>query len=266
MTKFIMTDEQKAKIGHRDEIEFWDKLVYRGMNTNYAISTLGRVKRIKKYSKNHPDYVAPYKNRNGYLQVQLRINNKSYLCSVHRLVALTFIKIPKKYTDKGLDENDLVVNHINGLRYDPYVRNLEWCTSKENTRHAIKNNLRHPRFGSDHPNSVLDENIVNDICKYLEKGYKNIYISKKLNVSYTLVNQIKNGSIWKRISSKYNIKTSYKKKYTYLSESKVYNICEDISNGLSNKEISKKYDLPLYRINNIRRHKRWNNISKKFNF
>lgn len=54
-----------------------------------------------------------------------------YQClRVHRMVALTF-----KFSAY---EKGLVVNHINGKKYDNDVENLEWCTVAENNEHSIE--------------------------------------------------------------------------------------------------------------------------------
>ena len=264
--RFIMTDLMKSKIEPRDEIEFWTRLVYKGIETNYLISTLGRIKRKKKYSKKDPEYVTQYINRDGYLQVQLRINKKYYLPTVHRLVAISFIPIPEEYISNGYSCDDLMVNHINGVTYDPYVCNLEWCTPSENTIHALKNNLRIPNCGEDHPNSKLSEGIVRSICEKLQNGNKNIDISKDTGVPVTLVNQIKNKNIWKHISSEYDIPRKPRDKYNYLSETEAHEICKYIVDGFDNETISKLMKVDKYIVANIKNHRRWVKVSSLYDF
>jgi hypothetical protein len=68
----------------------------------------------------------------GYLFVSLYKNGKYKNLYIHRLVASHFIKNPL---------NKPEVNHKNGIKTDNRVKNLEWCTSGENKKHAFKNGL-----------------------------------------------------------------------------------------------------------------------------
>lgn len=85
----------------------------------YSVSTEGRI--IKNSSKSE---LKPSKKPNGYMHVNLFTcdgrRKKEY---VHRLVALTFLP-----NDEGLP----VVNHIDGIRDNNVVTNLEWVTQREN--------------------------------------------------------------------------------------------------------------------------------------
>ena len=98
-------------------------------------------------------------NGNGYLNVklQLPLSNtdgiKRYITLyVHRLVATAFIPNP---------DNLPQVNHIDGNKSNNSVSNLEWCTAKDNTAHAIATKLTTVKTAAV-PISVLNE-IVNTV-------------------------------------------------------------------------------------------------------
>ena len=103
----------------------------------------------------------------------------------HVLTAITFISNP---------ENKPCVNHINAVKNDNRIENLEWVTHKENTQHAYKNGLmRSPKhwtgkFGEKHPKSkkliVIDR----------ENGEEKLFFgtseaSRLLNVSQAYISQ-----------------------------------------------------------------------------
>lgn len=109
----------------------------------YQVSILGRVKSLKRvvnYCENSKSKTKkhtveekiknPSAKANGYLQIQLYKNNKSYNRYVHRLVATAFIENPNNYK---------TINHINLNKKDNNVSNLEWCSYEDNNDHARQN-------------------------------------------------------------------------------------------------------------------------------
>lgn len=103
---------------------------------NYMVSNLGRVKSIDRIVDHGNNLVKlkgvilkPAKDNRGYLRVALSTNKRLITCKVHRLVALAFIHNP---------ENKETVNHINEIKEDNRVENLEWATVLENNRHGTR--------------------------------------------------------------------------------------------------------------------------------
>lgn len=100
-------------------------------NPNYEVSNYGNI-RNKKSGENLKATLTNY----GYRRVILRSESgdpKAYF--VHRLEAHAFM-------EDGYSE-DLTVNHKDGNKVNNYISNLEWCTNKENIRHAFRTGLIH---------------------------------------------------------------------------------------------------------------------------
>lgn len=95
-----------------------------GYDREYAISNDGILYEV---SNGLYGVVQPG-NVNGYRQVKLYQNGVRKSVYIHRLVAEYFV--PNIH---GKEE----VNHINGIKDDNRYTNLEWCTRKENIRHAV---------------------------------------------------------------------------------------------------------------------------------
>lgn len=121
--------------------ETWRNVVgYEGI---YEVSNNGQIRTHENkttYTKRHG--VRKWKQRylknkttNGRdVRISLWKDGKVRDFLVHRLVAYAFIP-----TIKGKN----CVNHIDGNPKNNRVENLEWCTYKENQKHAFENDLVH---------------------------------------------------------------------------------------------------------------------------
>lgn len=105
----------------------------KGYEGKYQVSNLGNVKSLNFHRKNKECLLTPKIDKDGYLEIALYKNGKSKYYRIHRLVAIAFI---------SNNENKKEVNHINGIKSDNRVDNLEWCTSSENQVHAYKTGLQ----------------------------------------------------------------------------------------------------------------------------
>lgn len=117
------------------ETEIWkDILGYEGL---YQISNLGNIKSLeRKVIKGKGGlYTLPEKilkqrdNGNGYLTVLLCKNGKYNHLYIHRLAAQAFIPNP---------DNLPQVNHINEIKTDNRVDNLEYCDTKYNCNYGTR--------------------------------------------------------------------------------------------------------------------------------
>lgn len=72
-------------------------------------------------------------NHDGYPVVTLSLDGVAKEWRVHRLVALAW-----KPND---DHARIQINHKNGIKIDCRAENLEWCTPRENSVHAIATGL-----------------------------------------------------------------------------------------------------------------------------
>jgi hypothetical protein len=99
----------------------------------YQVSNLGRVKSLPRFVRNKSSHfftkekILKPSNTKGYSYVSIRKDNIANQCKIHRLVCLAFLPNP---------ENKRTVNHINGIRSDNRLCNLEWATDSENLKHS----------------------------------------------------------------------------------------------------------------------------------
>jgi hypothetical protein len=237
-------------------------IIFDNIKPIYKINSNGIVKNIitNKIVKSRID-------RYGYkiinLQVLSKVKGKTY--KVHRLVMIIFNNIE--------NSNSLTINHKNGNKLDnDSLNNLEWCTVRENLKHAFKNKLIYKSH------KIINEDECIEICKYLEKGYAPKMIAERLYpndiLKYTyIIYDIKRKKNWSDISSNFNIDVDYRYGSNFKSNYSIFKlerICRLLSkNKFNTKEISLKvfneYN-PKYRdlIVNIREKRKYTNVSKYY--
>ena len=175
--------------------EKWLPIKIHNIQDWYYVSSYGRI-----YSRLYDCLIRDRFVGHGYKTVSLRtIENSAIDCLVHRLVLMMFLPNP--------DQDILQVNHINGLKYDNRLQNLEWCTCIDNIKHAHENNLY--AIGEDTSFSKFTNAQVHTICKCFQLGYSYKDICETLNIEYTnttksRIAQIKARNNWTHISSLYD--------------------------------------------------------------
>ena len=156
-----------------------------GYEGRYQVSNLGKVKSLN-YNRTCKEVILKAgKDGRGYLRVVLRKDGNSITNTIHRLVMLAFVG------ESGLD-----VNHINGIKTDNRLENLEYCTRSENIQHAYDAGLK--ARGENRYNSKLTRACTERI-KYGHQGMTQQAIAEIYDIDRSLVGQIRSGIRWKHI-------------------------------------------------------------------
>ena len=107
----------------------------------YQVSNLGRVKSLPREMLLHGKYpyiskekiLTCHINTGGYYQIRLISGNNRYSKTVHTLISRAFLNHIPNGTHK------IVVDHINGIRTDNRLENLQLITNRENVSKDKKN-------------------------------------------------------------------------------------------------------------------------------
>lgn len=128
----------------------------------------------------------------GYSTVSLSKDGKSHTHMVHRLVAMTYIPNPNNLPQ---------VNHMNGIKTDNVVTNLEWCTQAENQQHSRRTGLyKNQATGERHGSAKLTVEQVAEI-KRLLPTVGNRYIARDFGVHEATISSIRRGLTWRMVDA-----------------------------------------------------------------
>lgn len=166
----------------------------------YQASNLGRVRSLRKLISGETQiYILnPSMSSSGYNRCMLRDFERKRYAFVHQLVAEAFID--KDYRKKGL-----TTNHINSIRTDNRLCNLEVVTHSQNIIHSFTKGNREIIMGEKHYAAKISSHDVKQIKKMYNTGwYMQVTLSEMFGISKTNIHGILNNKIWK--NKKHKIK------------------------------------------------------------
>jgi len=152
----------------------------------YHVSNMGRVWGPKFAPK------AGAINSRGYRSITLVVRGYKRGVRIHQLVMLAFV---------GPCPKGQEVNHINGIKADNRLENLEYVTRSENIRHAYRIGLKQHKKGSLNGCAKLDERDVIAIRLLCDAGFDSSYIGRKFGVSHRTIHLIRKNQAWTHVDA-----------------------------------------------------------------
>jgi hypothetical protein len=144
----------------------------------YYLSNLGRMITRNWHGGYHPAFMKPAPDAGGYLRTMILKNGRFHTIKMHREIAKVFIPNPL---------NKPTINHINGIKSDNRVVNLEWATRSENVSHAFATGLE-SNAGELHPGHKLTDMIVLKAREMRKLGMKYKDIADQLGFRKDVIN------------------------------------------------------------------------------
>lgn len=216
----------------------------------YEVSHNGEVRRVDRKAFRT---LKPYKNTHGYLIVSLSLNGQVKDYSVHSLVLKAFV---------GDCPDGLEINHINGVRDDNNLNNLEYVTRSDNHLHRTQV-LRHG-IGETNPMTSLKDIEVDRIRGLYRDGLTQKQIAKMYSTTREVISRIVLGKTWKhlpsakmekrkRLSTKADLNPNAK--LTWEQVRRIRSLYP--SSGLSQDAIAKMFAVSQLTVSLIVRNKIW---------
>lgn len=262
--KNIMKDiSPMIYIGEETHREKFKQVIYDGKYYYYIISSFGRIFSIY-YGKKIYDVINlkemhPTKNKKGenkgYYQCAIVDEGNSETAKIHKLVALAFIKNPY---------NLPIPNHLDGIKENNYVWNLEWTDNPGNTKHAYDTGLCIQPKGEERSFHKYTTEEITTVCELLEQNYTIKEISHITNVSKRMVKHLLQKDAWPHVVCNYDFSSyNFGKPYDY--RNKVENTCKLLEeNNLTLKEISAQTGITYAMVKNILNKQAYRDISDKY--
>ncbi len=153
------------------------------------VSSSGDVRSIDRFIKTKEGFLRKIKGalytKNiaiGYYYVSFRIKGKSHNKKVARLLMEAFF-----------GESGLVVNHKDSNKLNDNINNLEYCTQKQNVRHAHENGrVIHNKIRGWNKNTKIQTSDFEQIFELRSRGYSQLEIGEMFRVHPSLISRVLN--------------------------------------------------------------------------
>lgn len=164
--------------------------------SKYEASNLGRIKTFNWKGSGKEKVMTPAHDASGYLRtVLIRDDGKYTTVKVHRIICQTFLDNP---------EDKPCVNHIDGIRDNNKLENLEWCTRSENMKHAFKIGNKSQKGERNTCATLTDEQVLEIRANYEygktgKKGKTKQQIADEYNTTFSVIKRIVQNRTWKHL-------------------------------------------------------------------
>jgi len=230
-------------------IEIWKPIP--GWETYYSVSNLGRIKRDAGSPRCTTDrIIKPLLSSYKYLVFSpSKKGVKQIPVCIHRVVLEAFVGFAPSSKHQG--------NHINGIKTDNRLENLEWVTRSQNIKHAYDNGLHKRYVGSKASSAKLNENQVFQILEKIAAREYRKTIAKEFNISTKMIDEIVAGNHWSHVP-----RPDMSKKRIGRHVLTADNVREirGLLGTMSCREIGKKYGVTGATIQHIKSGFTWSNV------
>lgn len=220
---------------------------------HYFISDTGKVFSTKSGIMKE---LATHPCRKGYLRINFTNGNYRKSYKVHRLVAEAFIPNP---------EGKPQVNHINSVRDDNNVDNLEWATASENTLHGVR--YGDVASGEDSHAALFTNSQVLEIYNRLVAGEYARDLAKEYGTSFQSIDCIRRKTTYKYVTEglpevpRMSL-AGENNSQAKLTNNQVVEIYTRILNGETQADLCREFNMSSGAISNIKTRKRHSHLTE----